>query len=376
MNLLDRYISEIGEHLPHKSRSDIETEIRSTLEDMLEDCSAASGSPVDDEMIIDLLKDYGSPEKIAATYQPDKYLIGPKLYPSFIFVIKIVGAVLTGVALLGFSVRFGMREMSLYAFGNQLAQSVLEYIVGLITAFGNIVLVFAILELVVPTSKYNVDLRSEKWDPTQLTKKAGPDEVNSRGAIGAIVFTMLALLVINIYPQMLGIWFIMDGQWVSTPLFSQAFFHMLPWINIACILGIGLQVVVLRQRKWTRITRWFEIGLKILGIAILILLLKGPSILDISAETLINLSIAASSAATLVKILNVMAIIALINAILVAVFEIGRGVYRLLFKNGPRILVIKQDGVDRSCEKRTPRSNTRSPFVKVIDWLPDLLTTG
>jgi len=341
MNLLDRYISEIGEHLPRKSRADIETEIRSTIEDMLEETSAASGCPVDDEMTMDLLKDYGAPEKVAATYLPDKYLIGPKLYPSFILVLKIVAAVMTGVAILGFSVRFGMSEMGLQSFGSQLAQSALEYIVGLITAFGNIVLVFAILELVVPTSKYKNDLREEAWDPVQLTKEADPDAVSTRGAIGTIVFTLLALLVVNIYPQVLGVWFLKDGQWVNIPIFSQAFFQMVPWLNVVWIMGIGLQVVLLRQRNWTALTRWFEIGLKILGIAIFYLLLRGPSILNISTDSFINVSISASSAATLVKVLNVIAIIALINAIIVGVYEISKSVYRLLFKKAPRILVIK-----------------------------------
>jgi hypothetical protein len=341
MNLIDRYISEIGEQLPRKSQVDIETEIRSTIEDMLEETSAASGCPVDDEMIMDLLKEYGAPEKVAATYLPDKYLIGPKLYPSFILVLKIVAAVMTGVALLGFSVRFGMSEMGPQTFGSQIGQSVLEFIVGLITAFGNIVLVFAILELVAPTSRYKNDMRDKEWDPAQLTKEADPDVVSTRGAIGAIVFTLLALLVMNIYPQVLGIWFLRDGQWVSIPVFSQALFRILPWLNVVWVLGIGLQVVLLRQQKWTPVTRWFEISLKILGIAIVFLLLKGPSILDISAENLINFSIAASSAATMVKILNVIAIIALINAIIVAVYEISKSVYRLLFKKAPRILVIK-----------------------------------
>jgi len=341
MNLLDRYISEIGENLPRKSRADIETEIRSTIEDMLEETSAASGSPVDDEMTMDLLRDYGAPEKVASTYLPDKYLIGPKLYPSFILVLKIVAAVMTGVALLGFSVRFGMSEMGLQSFGSQIAQSALEYVVGLITAFGNIVLVFAILELVIPTSKYKNDLREEVWDPAQLTKEADPDAVSTRGVIGTIVFTLLALLVVNIYPQVLGVWFLMDGQWVNIPILSQAFFRMLPWLNAVWLLGIVLQVVLLRQRKWTKLTRWFEIGLKFLGIAIFFLLLRGPSILNISADTFINVSMAASSAATLVKILNVIVIIALINAIIVGVYEISKSVYRLLFKKSPRILIIK-----------------------------------
>ncbi len=37
MNLIDRYIAEVGKHLPRKNRADIEAEIRSTLEDMLDE---------------------------------------------------------------------------------------------------------------------------------------------------------------------------------------------------------------------------------------------------------------------------------------------------------------------------------------------------
>ena len=36
MKLLDRYVTEVGKYLPRKQRADIEQEIRSTLEDMLE----------------------------------------------------------------------------------------------------------------------------------------------------------------------------------------------------------------------------------------------------------------------------------------------------------------------------------------------------
>ncbi len=37
MNLIDRFVSEVGKHLPSRLRKEIETEIRSTLQDMLED---------------------------------------------------------------------------------------------------------------------------------------------------------------------------------------------------------------------------------------------------------------------------------------------------------------------------------------------------
>ena len=342
MSLLDRYISAIGEQLPRKSRIDIETEIRSILEDMLEEKSILLGRPIDDEMIMDLLNAYGSPEKVAATYLPEKYLIGPKLYPSFSLVLKIVVAVMTGVALLGFSVRFGMSELDLNSFWNQVVQSTTEYVIGLISAFGNIVLVFAILEMVVPSSKIRNESIEMDWNTDHLMKEKDPDTVNTRGAIATILFTLAALLIVNFYPQLLGIWFLKAGRWESIPLFSHAFFQLVPWLNTIWILEIFMQTVLIQRNIRTTFILWFEIGLKILGIAIFYLMLRGPSILNLSVDNLSNISISVNLASSLVKVLNVLVIIALINAIIVGVYGIGKNCYRLFFKKAPRILIIKR----------------------------------
>ena len=43
MNLIDRYVTDVGKYLPRRNRADIEAEIRSTLEDMLEERAQAPG---------------------------------------------------------------------------------------------------------------------------------------------------------------------------------------------------------------------------------------------------------------------------------------------------------------------------------------------
>src|SRR5258706_14658181 len=103
MNLLDRYVTEVGNHLPRKGRADIEAEIRSTLQDMLDDRSQATGQPIDEAMMGAVLKEYGAPTKVAATYQTPRYLIGPRLYPIFELVLKIVMAVFLGVGVFNFA---------------------------------------------------------------------------------------------------------------------------------------------------------------------------------------------------------------------------------------------------------------------------------
>src|SRR3990170_7827194 len=99
MKLIDRYVTEVGKHLPRKLRTDIEAELRSTLEDMLEDRSKRARRPVDEEMEKELLKEYGAPDKVATSYNPMPYLIGPRMFPFFTMVLKIVFIVLATVLL-------------------------------------------------------------------------------------------------------------------------------------------------------------------------------------------------------------------------------------------------------------------------------------
>ncbi len=115
MKLIDRYIAEVGKHLPSKNRADIEAEIRSTLEDMLDERVQASGAkdPADEATVLQLLKEYGSPRDVAATYQTHQYqyLIGPRLFPIFERVIRIIFAIVAGASLIGLAV--GLAETGL-----------------------------------------------------------------------------------------------------------------------------------------------------------------------------------------------------------------------------------------------------------------------
>ena len=160
MELLDRYVNEVGKHLPRKNRADIQAELRSTLEDMLEERSQKAGQPVDEAMVEDLLRSYGAPKKVAATYLPERYLIGPRLYPFFTLVLKIVFAVLGALALIGLGIAIATGPADMADIARTIGRSLLSYAGGAISAFGNIVLVFAILERVLPASEIG-DLKDE-----------------------------------------------------------------------------------------------------------------------------------------------------------------------------------------------------------------------
>lgn len=91
MGLIDRYIAEVGRHLPEKDRSDIEAEIRSTLEDMVEESRRHVAKATDDKIIIETLERLGDPRLLASKYAPPKrYLIGPDWYEVYVKTLQRV----------------------------------------------------------------------------------------------------------------------------------------------------------------------------------------------------------------------------------------------------------------------------------------------
>ncbi|MFN8413791.1 MAG: hypothetical protein U0Z26_15530 [Anaerolineales bacterium] len=335
MKLIDRYVTEVGRRLPLvKGRVDIEKELRSTLEDMLEDRAQKAGKPADESMEIELLKEYGAPDQVAATYDPHPYLIGPRMYPFFIkilqivfFAIAIAFAVTTGIEIVTQAPTLAGREF-VRAIGHGLG----GIISSVVAAFGNIVLIFAVLERVVPNQEFNMNEEKE-WDPASLMKEPEPTEVKPWEAILSIVFIFIALSIFNFNSQLLGIYTFTDGKWISLPLLSDAFFRWLPLMNIAWVAEIILYGLLLRSGKWELPTRLFSIGIKIFQVVIAYLLFIGPSIFAVTTK---SLSLSGQMDAEAVKILGNMAqhgspiLMGLI--IFVTIIDIIKTVYKLITK--------------------------------------------
>ena len=91
MSLINRYIAEVGRHLPEKDRSDIEAEIRSMIEDTLDE-RREHGQDVkltDDHVVTATLEELGDPTLLAYKYAPPKrYLIGPEWYEGYIKILQ------------------------------------------------------------------------------------------------------------------------------------------------------------------------------------------------------------------------------------------------------------------------------------------------
>lgn len=340
MTLIERYAHEVGKHLPARQRPDIEAEIHSMIQDMLDERSEKAGRPVDEEMINAALKELGNPEKLAASYLPTRYLIGPKLYPTFILVLRIVFVVLATLAVVGLGLRIGAGDLTPQAVIETIIQSLGGYINAAFIAFGNIVFIFAILERTLPPSEFEEG--RDEWTPAELTQEPDPDHVSTWEPILTIVFTAAGLVVLNFYPQLIGIHFPQDSGWISIPILSAAFFRVLPLINISGALTILVHGLLLRQGRWHSTTRWLSLAQQILGLVITFILLAGPSIIGITPGSLAGGPIPAEVAGLLVRILNPIAKVALGLAVLGGTVESIKTLIRIFGKpNLPKTPVSK-----------------------------------
>ncbi len=324
MNMLDKYILEIGKRLPRKNREDLKTEIRSNLEELLEDRSQQTGRAIDDELTAEVLKEYGSPTKVADSYQTTRYLIGPRLYPFFTMVLKIVLAVLFAVGLGGFILNYFTGGSTRPDFLAMVGKLGLEFLTGIISAFGNIVIVFAVLERVLPASEFGE--KSGEWEPSELNAEPDPDQVTRGEMIFEILFTVLALVVLNVYPDLIGINMMTDNTWVHIPVLSDAFYRYLPWINLLAVLQIALDLYLLSRGFWQKLTRLGSLALEIAGISLAWVMLTGPSLVKISIADLAATPMAGSAEQLLplfrmipIIILGILIIVQSIEAVQMAI---------------------------------------------------------
>jgi hypothetical protein len=325
MNLIDKYIAEVGKYLPRKNRADIEAEIRSTLEDMLDERKPAQG-PADEATVMELLKEYGSPREVAATYMTHQYLIGPRLFPIFETVIRIVFAVVAGASLIGLGVGLTKTSLAGPAFASAIGDWFGGLISGLVAAFGNIVLVFAIIERTPVADKFEREFKD--WDPKELRSEPDPEQTDLPDHIATIIFTFLGLVVLNLYPNLFSIRYLSDGAWVTLPILTATFFSFLPWINILGLVQIVFSGFMLGQRNWTPATRILGILMDIAGMILAVVILRTPGIFGITPEALNAIGIS-EGADNLSRLFNSLPTLIIVIVVAVTVVKVIKSLLRL-----------------------------------------------
>ncbi len=182
MELIDRYLQAVKFWLPKNQKQDIIAELSEDLRSQVEDREAELGRKLSESEVADLLKQRGRPVLVANQFRPQQQLIGPMLFPIYVFVLKIVTAFYLLPWVL---VWIGLRVSGVLHFG----QSAIVSVGSFWTSFwpmtfsmaGSITIIFAILERVQQKSRF-----MEKWDPRKLPPVRDPNRIKLSTSVSGL----------------------------------------------------------------------------------------------------------------------------------------------------------------------------------------------
>ena len=90
MSLIDRYIDAVRRNLPRAERDDIASELHDILPTQIEEEEALKQRPLTEDEVREILRNYGRPLGVAGRYGAHQYLVGPSVFPSYVFAVKVV----------------------------------------------------------------------------------------------------------------------------------------------------------------------------------------------------------------------------------------------------------------------------------------------
>ncbi len=294
MELLDRYLQAVKKYLPARRQDDIIAELRANMESQIEDKESELGRPLTQGEMEDLLRKMGSPVIVASRYQPQQSLIGPTLFPMYLYVLRltmlwafvicmIVTVVVTPLTTPGAKAIF---------------ESLLRMPGILLQTAAWITLVFAALDFfrarypnAFPTSTGISTGVTQNWNPSTLPpleKDANrPGKRRSFAqAVAEIIFGSLFLvwlLLIPSHPFLMlgpGVVFLKVVPYQLSPAWW-AFFWWLIALNIVQIVW---KCIDLLRGKWSQPSRIQQVVSKTLGLIPIVILLTAPGHIYLSLK--------------------------------------------------------------------------------------------
>jgi hypothetical protein len=241
MDLLQRYLRAVEFWLPPGQKQDILAEISEDIHSQIEERQAELGRGLNEAELEALLKLRGRPMLVANRYRPQRSLIGPEWFPTYVFVLKVVGACYVLPWLTVYFIvhrvqhpgsNWGISLLATYS----TAQTVAFVAVGIVT------LVFASLQLADSRTHF-----LENWNPRKLPPARDPNKISRANSIAEIVFGLAFLLWWLGYAGTLNPFDGPQFKLTLNPVWMEYF-----WGCIVVALGnIALAILNLRHPYWS-----------------------------------------------------------------------------------------------------------------------------
>ena len=144
MDLVERYLKTLAAQLPKDSRDDIVAELRDEIMGRIDALEARLGRAPSDDEVEALLREVGHPLTVAARYRlGPQALMGPELYPWWMFGVKVGLTVMACVTLIGLAVRVLIGDVYV---GQAIGQGIASLFSGAVTIIGLLTVAGFILE--------------------------------------------------------------------------------------------------------------------------------------------------------------------------------------------------------------------------------------
>jgi hypothetical protein len=316
MELLDRYLHAVEFWLPKRQRHDIIAELSEDLRSQIEDKEATLGRKLDDAEVEAILKRCGSPLMVALRYRPQRYLIGPTLFPvySFALTILLLGCIVPRTVI--WLVFLGVDP----AHAGYLH---MENMVSTLVFFGFFTTVaFAILE---KTGALSETINT--WNPRKLPA------VRERKRIlrSSSLFEIAALVVMTLWftstfkPS--SVLELFGAQIIVAPTWKAIFWGFM----LSTAGGIAIAVANLFRPYWTPLRATLRLIADVLGAAVFCWFLKAQVLIAIAAPGL-----PVARAVKLTGVINILFLRTLPWAVVVMLIIAACDIYRIVRLRGPK----------------------------------------
>lgn len=290
VNLVERYVHEILRHIPITQKDDIEKEVRSLIDDLLQEqvklrTGAAEISPErvskpSEDDIRQVLTNLGDPAELAGKYRgSSKHVIGPMLYDTYWLVLKIV-LIAVGLGLiLAKSIQvITDRQMGAW----EIISSYLNIYQSLLSAFAMVTLIFIGIEHF-GGEDLSAELKTEKraWKPDTLPNLPSDKLRIRRGdPVASIIFTLIFIAILNVFPQLFGFYQQTEEGINLIGFLGQGFRTYLIWINLVLLLGIVLEAIKIAYGRWTFFLILTGLAQNIMSLIVGLLVIRHPAFIS------------------------------------------------------------------------------------------------
>jgi hypothetical protein len=283
MELLDRYLQAVKKHLPWDRQDDIIAELKANLESQLEDKEAELGRPLTKDEMEAWLKQIGPPMQVAGRYLPQRYLIGPAVFPMYWYVLRlacfwclVIYSIVSVVQIFNGGI----------ANGPGLAGAALRVPAVLMTTAAWVTLIFAAIEFGLARNPSKRGLLANApfdWSPSALPPAETTAGYRKRPrsfamAVTEAIFGFLFLawlLLIPAHPWLLlgqGALYLHASPYQLAPVWIQFYW----WVVGINVLQLGWRCVDLVRGSWQGPRRIQQNTIQALGLIPLVMALTSP----------------------------------------------------------------------------------------------------